>query len=243
MLTYGAGLKAVTIVWIAERFAEEHRAALDWLNEITGDRFSFFGLEIELWRIGPSSVAPKFNIDCKPNDWTKPTGTEQPVPTETKLLQQEYWTGLREVLLERKSVIKPQKPQPQHRMTYGVGRSHFNLFTSVNTQKEFIQVGLSCTGPNAKAHFKLLLADRRAIEQEAGMTLDWEELPNRKESKVTVRENGVDPANRGAWPMQHMWLAGTLETFYRVFSRRVKQLDVEDMEPFPTGSPVAAAVG
>ena len=56
LLTCAAGLKAVTIVWIADRFTEEHRAALDWLNEITDDRFNFFGLEIELWRIGGSAL-------------------------------------------------------------------------------------------------------------------------------------------------------------------------------------------
>lgn len=62
LLTYGAGLNAVTIVWIAAKFTEEHRAALDWLNEITDERFNFFGLEVELWRIGDSLAAPKFNI-------------------------------------------------------------------------------------------------------------------------------------------------------------------------------------
>ncbi len=35
LLTYAAGLQAVTIVWVAERFCDEHRAALDWLNELT----------------------------------------------------------------------------------------------------------------------------------------------------------------------------------------------------------------
>ena len=44
LLTYAAGLNAVTVVWIAERFTDEHRAALDWLNEITAEGFSFFGL-------------------------------------------------------------------------------------------------------------------------------------------------------------------------------------------------------
>src|SRR5256885_2050308 len=51
LLTYAAGLEAVTIVWVAREFTDEHRAALDWLNEITGQKFNFFGLEIELWRI------------------------------------------------------------------------------------------------------------------------------------------------------------------------------------------------
>ena len=62
LITYAAGLQAVTIVWIAERFTEEHRAALDWLNERTDEKINLFGLEIELWRIGDSPIAPK--IQC-----------------------------------------------------------------------------------------------------------------------------------------------------------------------------------
>src|SRR5690242_9746546 len=70
LLTYASGLEAVTIVWIAARFTEEHRSTLDWLNKITDDSFRFFGLEVELWRIGSSPAAPKFNIVSKPNDWS-----------------------------------------------------------------------------------------------------------------------------------------------------------------------------
>jgi hypothetical protein len=57
-----AGLQAVTIVWIAASFTDEHRAALDWLNQVTDEDVWFFGLEIELWRIGASPAAPKFNV-------------------------------------------------------------------------------------------------------------------------------------------------------------------------------------
>ena len=35
LLTYAAGLSCVTIVWIAQRFTNEHSAALDWLNDKT----------------------------------------------------------------------------------------------------------------------------------------------------------------------------------------------------------------
>ncbi len=71
LLTYAAGLDAVTIVWIAKSFTDEHRAALDWLNRITDEAFSFFGLEIELWQIGDSAVAPKLNMISHPNDWQR----------------------------------------------------------------------------------------------------------------------------------------------------------------------------
>ncbi|GAI13697.1 unnamed protein product, partial [marine sediment metagenome] len=62
LMTYAAGLDAVTIIWIAQKFTEEHRAALDWLNGITDDTINFFGVVIELYRIGDSVPAPKFNL-------------------------------------------------------------------------------------------------------------------------------------------------------------------------------------
>ncbi len=71
ILTYAAGLEAAgleaaTIIWIAKKFRDGHRAALDWLNRITGEDLRFFGVEIELLQIGDSLPAPKFNIVSKP---------------------------------------------------------------------------------------------------------------------------------------------------------------------------------
>ena len=100
LITYAAGLKAATIVWVAFKFTEEHRAALDWLNEITGSGFNFFGLEIELWRIGESPPAPKFNIVSKPNDWTKPKA--EGGLTDGKSLQLEFWGQFGEYLKEKR---------------------------------------------------------------------------------------------------------------------------------------------
>ena len=41
LMTYAAGLHAVTIVWIAAKFTDEHRASMNWLNDITDDSFCF----------------------------------------------------------------------------------------------------------------------------------------------------------------------------------------------------------
>ncbi|MEZ6070528.1 MAG: hypothetical protein R3C10_09705 [Pirellulales bacterium] len=56
LVTYAAGLDAVSIVWIAASITDEHRAALDWLNDITNEDINFFGLEVELFRIDDSVV-------------------------------------------------------------------------------------------------------------------------------------------------------------------------------------------
>jgi hypothetical protein len=240
LLTYGAGLKALTVVWIAERFTDEHRAALDWLNEITAESFGFFGLEIELWRIGDSAAAPKFNIVSKPNDWAKPTIVAGEL-TDLRLLQRDYWAALRELLVERGSILKSQKPQPQSWTNFAIGRSNFCLFASITLQKEFIAVGLYLSGPSAKAHFRRLLQEKGVIERESGVALDWQELPDQKDSKVVTFCRNVNPADRQNWPQQHAWMLSMLEIFHRVFSKRVKGLNIEvDESVTEVGTPIEA---
>ncbi len=106
LITYAAGLEAVTIVWIASRFADEHRAAMDWLNEITEAEARFFALEVELWRIGDSPAAPKFNVVSQPNDWSRSTANARRVIVEgdlspTRQMQRRYWSGVQSLVAER----------------------------------------------------------------------------------------------------------------------------------------------
>src|SRR5262245_41567055 len=123
LLTYASGLEAVTIIWIAARFTEEHSATLDWLNRITDDSFRFCGSEVELWRIGSSPAAPKFNIVSKPNDWSHSVAhaaraIDDAELSETRLLQREYWAGLNQALLRAGGPVSgDRKPQPQPWMT------------------------------------------------------------------------------------------------------------------------------
>lgn len=235
LLTYAAGLNAVTIVWIAERFTDEHRATLDWLNDITDGRFNFFGLEVELWRIGNSPLAPKFNIASKPNDWTNTVGRvaaqiQSEDLTETKQLQLEYWTAFRDYVSEHSKVLKSQKPLPQHWTNFAIGRSYFHMSALVNTSERKIGVVLTLSGPNAKPHFQMLSADKETIEKEIGHELEWRENPDKKESGIWLRTD-LDPTKRDSWPGQQKWLLDNLETFRKVFEPLVKALDVADQIP------------
>jgi hypothetical protein len=210
LLTYAAGLQAVTIVWIATPFTEEHRATLDWLNEITDDRFRFFGIEIEFWRIGQSPPAPRFNFVSKPNDWTRAvskaaTDVSDGVITETKRLQLEYWTELKRYLEDHRGDVRPTKPLPQHWMTFSVGRANFLLVTFANTREKRIGVYLQMLGADAKAHYRLLHDEKAQIEQEFGEELEWRELPDKKESQVMLRSWNADPTNWLDWPRLKLW--------------------------------------
>ncbi len=236
LLTYAAGLKAVTIIWIANPFTEEHRAALDWLNEITDTRFNFFGLEVELWRIGDSPFAPKFNVVCKPNDWSKTVSegvarVERAELSDTKQLQLEYWTAFREFAVERKSFIKPTKPLPQHWMNISLGRSNFGLLAIASVYGEEtqsyetneIRAEVNFTGDHAKSSFGLISEQQAAIEEELAYNLHWHNPENAKSCRIYIRRT-VDLLDRNKWSEQHQWLTKHLEDLHRAFSARIRQL-------------------
>ncbi len=234
LLTYAAGLNAVTVVWIAERFTDEHRAALDWLNEITDEKFSFFGLEIELWRIGDSPIAPKFNVVSHPNAWTKTASRISPSGelTPTKQLYLEYWTGLGDLLEQRDGVINPVEAWARNWLGFGVGRSHFSLDATINKREKWICVGLTLRGPDAKPHFYLLEQDKVDIEGEIGAKLEWEGRPGRKQSYISLSsQDEIDLEDRSDWDRQHEWLCNKLEIFHKVFSPRVEALDASNYVP------------
>jgi hypothetical protein len=234
LLTYAAGLQAVTIVWVAARFTEEHRATLDWLNKITDDSFQFFGLEVELWRIGDSPAAPKFNIISKPNDWSKSVSEaariiEETDPSETRLMQRDYWAALNKVLDDAKGPITGhKKPQLQSWMSFGSGRSGVNIGAVMNTQKEWIRAEVYLSGAKAKGYFHQLQDQKAEIEQELAYSLEWDERPGKLDSRISVYQRGTDPTDQKDWQKQHIWLAQHVNELHRVFSPKVRELNVDE---------------
>jgi len=231
LLTYASGLDAMTVVWIAARFTEEHRSTLDWLNRITNDSFRFFGLEVELWRIGTSPAAPKFNIVSKPNDWSQSVAQaaraiDDGELSETRRTQRAYWAGLNQQLkIVGGPVSGHLKPQPESWMSHSVGRSGFGVNAVMIRPKRQVRSELYISGDRAKAFLALLKQQKDAIEAELGYALEWEELPSRRDSRISSYLNDVDPENEADWPRQHEWLAKRLNDMHRVFKSRVRALD------------------
>jgi len=229
ILTYAAGLSAKAIVWVSSTFTDEHRAALDWMNEITAEDYGFFGLEIELWKIGDSMSAPKFNVVSRPNDWRKSVADTPNLGklSDTKLLYQGYWSGFRDFLSGRKgTVLRSQKPLPQHWTNLAIGRSGFWMAAVASIEKQRIgaEVNIQPKDINPKSAFASLLADKDEIEQKLGFAVEWQELPDAKSSKIAVLMQDVDVASEDSWPSQFAWLADKLEKFHDVLGPRIKKL-------------------
>lgn len=237
LITYAAGLNAVTIVWIAEHFTEEHRAALDWLNERTDEKINLFGLEIELWQIGDSPVAPKFNIISQPNDWSR---TVQQAAagsgeiSEHRQFQLRFWTAFREYMELKKSFIRCQKPLAQSWNNSAIGKSGFHLGSVIsiwnsqtNSKGPEIRVDLYMNSPNAKQEFAALEKQKEAIEKALGFPLTWHNLENKAACRLNTRQD-ADFLNQQLWPQQFEWLRQRLEIMHKVFSPIIKNLKIED---------------
>ncbi len=226
LMTYAAGLDAVTIIWIAQKFTEEHRAALDWLNNITNDTFNFFGIEIELYKINPSTATPMFKIVSKPNDWTKSvrkTASSQNL-TETKLLQQDYWASLKNYMEDSKSKIKINKPLPQNWTNIAIGKSDFWITASMSTKNNTLTVWLSISGEKAKQNFDAL--SEQAKEQsliEISADIEWLRMDDRKQSAIILTTTG-NIKDKSDWEKQFEWFRENLALFTEFFKPKIKRL-------------------
>jgi hypothetical protein len=233
LLTYAAGLQAVTIVWVAERFTDEHRAALDWLNEATSDEFNFFGLEIELWQIGDSEIAPKFNVISHPNEWSRRIrdsvkGVGE--PSEHKQLQRRFWTGFRDYLDAHGGPVRPTQPMLQHWMNHALGRSGTRLSSCLSLSNSRtggaspeIRAEVGLHGRDARPHFAELETQREEIERSLGFPLVWHAPEGKKQCRIFVQQD-ADFTDERLWPEQFEWLRTRLDAMHRVFAPLARRL-------------------
>ena len=227
ILAYAAGVGARKVIWVAEAFRPEHVAALQFLNDHTTEGLSFFGVQIELWRIGDSPLAPKFEVVVKPNDWAK-SGREQAraasSASPTKQLQLKFWTALIERLATKAPQIRPQKPRPQHWLNNAIGRSGFSLNITANTRDQRLGVELWMPGAQAKQHFAALSAHRKEIEEQLGFALDWQELPDAQACRVAAWYPEASIEDESRWDEYLDWLMQRLVKMDQVLRPVVKGL-------------------
>lgn len=60
IITYASGKGADVIIWVVKHAREEHKAAIEWLNNHTDEKIGFFLCEIKLW------FADRYGEDAHP---------------------------------------------------------------------------------------------------------------------------------------------------------------------------------
>lgn len=227
IITYASNVGAKKVIWIAQSFRREHVAALEFLNQNTTEDLNFFAVEIELWQIGDSPMAPSFNVVVKPNGWAK-AGREQAravsSATPLKLLQFKFWTELVAYIEQYKVNLGITEPKPQHWFNNRLGKSGFILSFTANSRASRLGVELYIDPTDSKEKFRALESRKAEIEGALGYELDWQLLPESHACRIVLFKPDFELEDETQWPSYFEWLTSNGIKFQDVFKPIIRTI-------------------
>ena len=218
LITYASGKGADVVIWVVKHAREEHKAAVEWLNNHTDDKIGFFLCEIKLFQIGDSQIAPAFTVVERPNDWTKEI-RKTASANSTQQQRLEYWQAFNDYAFTDANfsrIFNKRKPTTDHWMDFSIGSSACHIAVSQIQKRKAVDVELYIN--DDKELFKSLFAHKDEIEKNMEMELEWKELPERKASRILI-EKTVDLDDRATWPEQFDYIMDTCIKMKRAFKR------------------------
>jgi len=226
ILTYASGLESVYMVWIAQRFTEEHRATLDWLNNVPDDSAQFFGIEIELWRIGRSQVAPKFQVVAKPNRWTKAirkAATASFGPSEElKDFYEYYWGKFGEWAAAKCPDLQYGFGGRCAHIRVKLAADDCHIFTGILVRDRQIIIGLTLLGENTVQRLNKLESQKDEIRKELGVELDWGRAPDESKAWISTRRPAeLIKEKETEWDEHFEWICKTSLRFKEIIDKRL----------------------
>lgn len=192
IITYASGLDAKVIVWIVKEAREEHRSAIEWLNNNTSERLNFFLIEIHAYQIGDSLCAPKFEIVEKPNGFIKNAKTQSGTGEYNKSQGEkiEFWTRFNEILVERGKPFNIRKPTTDHWYDIAIGTSEAHISLTIVNREGCVGVELYIS--DNKELYDRLYAQKDEIEYKLGLSPEWQRLDGKKASRILYRMPGLN---------------------------------------------------
>lgn len=169
IITYAAGKDAETVIWIVARARDEHRQAIEWLNQHTDSNYGFFLIEIELWKIDDSLPAPRLNIVEQPNEWTKAIKLSESL-SETERIKLAYWQKYYEIARSTPDFIRvfsPRKPSKDHWTSLSCGTSNYHISLLVDTQHG--RIGIEFYVPDNKEIGHKAIENAALFEERLGL--------------------------------------------------------------------------
>lgn len=184
IITYASGKNAEVIIWIVKRARDEHKQAIEWLNSHTDDKCAFFLIEIELWRIGNSEPAVKFNIVERPNDWAKSMKKSSNL-SQTGALRLNFWQEFIGYNQSNNGVYAKSTPTADTWISKSIkGIPATNVVIVITKESCRIEAFINSGNKEKnKSIFDALYAQKDTIEEQYGSKLTWQSI----DDNVTCR--------------------------------------------------------
>jgi len=231
LMTYAGGLDAATVIWVAPRFCEEHRRALDWLNEKTVDEVDFFGVEVELLQIDGSALAPHFRVVAQPNAWAKRTKskTAEDATSEKASRRIEFLSHVLEAAkATQKDLTNASRVSYSSSVWFTAGRNGFYFSWNFNQAGNIrVEVGIDTGNLEANLwYFDRLQAQEDALVAALGMPIDWVRKESQKLQRLVVWGPvgwAIDRADSDVQQMEK-WAVDTMLKVAASLKPRIKAL-------------------
>lgn len=223
-ITYASVLDASIIVWVATDFTEEHKKALDWLNDHTSDEISFYGVQVELWQIDNGNPALRFNIISKPNEAVRQAARSKATDelSDSKKIQFDFWNKFKDKLAKTKRVPSLQTPRPQYWFDVSLGKSNIHLSNTCNTDENTVGVRVYIGNKIADTMLPFLESKKAEIESAIGQPLVWNPNPDNRD-KVIILLHPTDFNDPQKMDEALDWLVNYTIKFRDTFSKLVTQ--------------------
>ncbi len=232
VITYAAGVDAGVVVWLTPAFREEHRQAIDWLNQGLGNSTQFFAVAVEVLRVDGSKPAVNFRIVAKPAGYrisrngSASRSSSPSEPSERGARYQEFFQRLIDELREKYKFTNARAAGPRSWYTFSTGVRGFRYgatFPSGGRIAVEIYIDFGDDDLNLSA-LRALQQQRESIEREIGENLEWQELETSRACRIVVYGVGtiLDPQDK--LDEYHDWMVKHLMSFKRAFGPRLKAI-------------------
>lgn len=184
IITYASGLDAEVIVWIVKQAKEEHRSAIEWLNNNTNSNINFFLIELHAYTIENSIPAPFFEVIEKPNEFIKNSkiNGEQDNLNKSQSERLEFWNRFNEILIDRGKPFNVRKATTDHWYDVALGTSEAHVSINLVNKESVVCIDLYIN--DNKELFDSLYSKKDIIENDLGFKLIWDRLDNGKASRI-----------------------------------------------------------
>lgn len=208
MLVYAAGLDADIAIWVVKDVNEEHRQAIEWLNDNSFEKINIFLVKVELWQIDNSPIAPKFQVICEPNNWAKVLKQQSKDNiTDLELRQMEYWQGFVDYAKSKDKTYISQRPSIYNWYVIRIGSTDYKLKLVHSVNSDIMRCQLEIFNDSI---YKKLEQYRTEIDNKIN-GLEWEYLEDRKVNRISCNNSSKDNAS------SYVWLLDMVDRFKEVF--------------------------
>ena len=237
LITYAAGYDAKTAIWIAGRFRDEHREALDMLNRRTDQNTEFYGVAMQLWKIGDSDPAPHFEVISAPNYWRKSIRTEEVDPAQDGKgeLYRDFFQGIVDSLYGKSDALIPRKVTGRSWLSFKRECREYDhglSFTRAYGGRFRVETYIDCGDRESnKELFDYFEENKGEIEADIGESLHWDRLHTRRACRISAFRPGAIEDDQTELNEVTVWMVETLPKVRAAFKQRLDEWSLRQDEP------------